>query len=582
MTSVWRSGTLARMAARVAFALILLPILALFGCDDREAEVVEPVAADRAAPPPEDDAGTIRLVFPYGSEKKAWLTAATEEFNRAGNAIADGRTIVVDARPMGSGEQIAEILEGRLEAHLVSPASGLFVELGNAQSRAATGGDLVGQTENLVLSPVVIAMWRPMAEALGWPDQPVGWQDVLDLVDVDAGWASVGHPEWGDFKYGHTHPEYSNSGLISLVAEVYAGAGKTRGLTADDLARPEVAAFLAAIEKGVVHYGSSTGFFGSKMFDRGPQFLSAAVLYENMVIESYGGVTEASYDLPFPVVALYPSEGTFWSDHPVGVVRRDHVTDAHREAAEIYVDYLLDEPRQRQALAYGFRPGDPAIPVTSPVDPAHGADPAEPRNVLEVPPADVVRGVIDLWRANKKHANVALVLDRSGSMQDGGKIGSAKDGAAALIGMMSDYDTLAVTTFSDAATIVLPPAPLSESRDAAERAVGGMFAEGGTALYDAIAQAHRRVGERAGDDTINAVVVLSDGEDRDSRKSLDDLLAQIRSGGERETVRVFTIGYGGGAETAVLERIAEASDGKAYEGDAGDIREVFKDIATFF
>ena len=46
-----------------------------------------------------------------------------------------------------------------------------------------------------------------------------------------------------------------------------------------------------------------------------------------MVIESYG----ADPATPLPVVAVYPKEGTFWSDHPVGIVQRDWVDDEHKQ-----------------------------------------------------------------------------------------------------------------------------------------------------------------------------------------------------------------------------------------------------------
>jgi Ca-activated chloride channel homolog len=105
----------------------------------------------------------------------------------------------------------------------------------------------------------------------------------------------------------------------------------------------------------MVHYGSSTGFFGRKLFDSGPEYLSAAVLYESMVVESYGNAKT----MAFPVVALYPKEGTFWSDHPVGIVERDWVTPERREAAQTYINYLLAAQSQQKALAYGFRPGSP-------------------------------------------------------------------------------------------------------------------------------------------------------------------------------------------------------------------------------
>src|SRR5215813_9491980 len=120
------------------------------------------------------------------------------------------------------------------------------------------------------------------------------------------------------------------------------------------------------------------------MYSSGQQYLSAAVLYENMVIESYG--QEAN--LPFPVVAIYPKEGTFWSDHPVGIVQRPWVSKAHQAAAQLYIDYLMKDAQQRKAVKYGFRPGLERVPVTAPLDRKHGVDPEnEPKSEMVVPPA---------------------------------------------------------------------------------------------------------------------------------------------------------------------------------------------------
>ncbi|MDP9119875.1 MAG: substrate-binding domain-containing protein, partial [Acidobacteriota bacterium] len=244
------------------------------------------------------EADTLELLFTYGSEKEDWIKDVTERFNGSGAKTAAGRSIHVEAVAQGSGESIDDLLSGAHKAHLTSPASAAFIKLGNAQSRTRTGKDLLGSTQNLVLSPVVIAMWKPMAETIGWGRRPVGWSDVLALAKDSRGWASHGHPEWGAFKLGHTHPEYSNSGLISLLAETYAGVGKVAGMSVADVGRPQVGAYVSGIESAIVHYGSSTGFFGKKMFGNGPQYLSAAVLYESLVIDSY---TPGKYQTPFPV-----------------------------------------------------------------------------------------------------------------------------------------------------------------------------------------------------------------------------------------------------------------------------------------
>src|SRR5690606_11119201 len=49
-------------------------------------------------------------------------------------------------------------------------------------------------------TPLVIAMPEPMAEALGHPEEPLVWRDVLELSQDPAGWAAHVHPEWGPFR----------------------------------------------------------------------------------------------------------------------------------------------------------------------------------------------------------------------------------------------------------------------------------------------------------------------------------------------------------------------------------------------
>src|SRR5262249_1287859 len=149
-----------------------------------------------------------------------------------------GKRIFVHAIPMGSGEAIDEVLDGRRQPHMISPASAAFIKLGNAQSQSKYGKDLITSTDNLVLSPVVIATRKPIAEARGWGKRATGWSDILARAGSQKGWAAYGFSQWGRFKFGHTHPQFSNSGLISLFAEVYAASGKTAGLTVADVNKP--------------------------------------------------------------------------------------------------------------------------------------------------------------------------------------------------------------------------------------------------------------------------------------------------------------------------------------------------------
>ncbi len=524
------------------------------------------------------DKNAVRVLFAYGSEKEDWIKDVTRAFHAAKHKTSDGTTIHIDARPMGSGESMDAILSGRLKAHVASPASAAFIKLANAESKQKTGNDLIGATQNLVMSPVVIAMWKPMAEAIGWGQKPIGWSDIIALSKDPKGWETYGKPQWGKLKFGHTHPKFSNSGLISLFAEVYAGADKVAGLTVEDVKKPEVGEYLTQIERAVVHYGSSTGFFGKKMFRNGPEYLSAAVLYENMIIESY----DPAYNLPFPVVAIYPKEGTFWSDHPAGIVQREWVTPQHKEAAEKYLAYLLEAEQQKKALQYGFRPAVVDIPLGAPIDKAHGVDPKEPQTTLEVPSVPVMDAILELWKENKKHSDVVLVLDVSGSMKKGGKMAKAKEGARALIDMMGDEDRFSLIAFNQTAVWALKDVLLKNGRQDALGQINSLFPQGGTALYDAIAMAHKHLSAKPPEDRILAVAALTDGQDNKSTLPMQQLINLIEVSPEKNNIRVFTIGYGQGANKQVLHNIAEKTQVKSYQGTPENIHKVFRDISTFF
>jgi Ca-activated chloride channel family protein len=541
---------------------------------------VEQSTSTSSSAPSHPSAETINLTFTYGSEKEEWIKNVTEGFNRGDHKTASGKFVHVDAIPMGSGECIDELLNGTRQADITSPASAAFIKLGNVQSRVKTGKDLIGSTDSVVLSPVVIAMWKPMAEALGWPGKALGWSDILALARDSRGWATYGHPEWGPFRFGHTSPESSNSGLISIFAEAYAATGKKAGLAVKDVENPKTAQFIAGIERSIVHYGSSTGFFGKKMFANGPQYLSAAVLYENMVIESYS----PNYSMVFPVVAIYPKEGTFWSDHPVGIVQREWVTAEKQQAAKVYIDYLLAKPQQEKAIPYGFRPGSTEVPLGPPIDQAHGVDPREPKTTLEVPAPEVMDAILKVWKANKKHADVTLVFDTSGSMKEDHKIENARDGALQLVENLSDDDQFSLLPFSNQPHFALQHTPLKTGRATVQQAISGLWPSGGTALYDAIAMAYRDEMDYADKNPgrIAAIVVLTDGEDRDSHMALDDLLKLIQFDNEHHTIRVFTIAYGGDARKDILKQIADATQAKSYEGNPQNIRTILRDISTFF
>ena len=568
---------------------LVLTLLALASCDSGQQtnKPTQTPPGGGSIPCTSHSSNPVTLNFYYGSEKQAWIEDVVKDFNSHNYAACDG-AITVKATPLGSGESMQDILNGD-QPDIWSPAGSVWLTLLNQQWQAKHGSDLIAtgptDTPSLVSSPVVIAMWKPEAEALGWPNKPIGWADIAALSTNPAGWAAYGHPEWGDFKFGHTHPDYSNSGLDAVIAENYAAVGKTRGLTTDDVNNQTTSDFVANVESSVIHYGDSTGFFATKMFTGGPSYLSAAVMYESLVVQANDGKTYPK--LAYPVVAIYPKEGTFYSDHPFAILQASWVTPAKKAAALAFRNFLLAPAQQQKALQYGFRPADLNISISAPVDSAHGVDPSQPKSVLQIPSADVVNAIKASWDQQRRKVDVMLILDRSGSMTDsiGGtsKIDAAKQGLAEFVGLLGDSDGLGLTVFSDNADVLTPIGALGPKRQNVLDTINGIIAGGNTRLFDTIAEQYESL-KALPSKHIKAIVVLTDGMDNVSQRTLDQLVKEVSASGENagEGVKIFTIAYGDDADKDGLTSIANASGGQEYAGTPQNIQQVYQSISEFF
>jgi Ca-activated chloride channel family protein len=304
-------------------------------------------------------------------------------------------------------------------------------------------------------------------------------------------------------------------------------------------------------------------------------------MYENLVVyQENKRLSGESQQLP--VVAIYPKEGTFWSNHPYVILDASWVGDEQREAAEIFEDFLLDEPQQLSAIDFGFRPADPAIPLTTPLDENHGVDIRQPQTVLEVPEAEVIRGIEALWHEVKKPVDLVLVVDTSGSM-GGQKITAVRASLQQFIELLGDRDRLQVITFNSELVTLTPLTELGEKREDIQRRVSGIIEGGDTRLYDAVLMAYEELETHGNPDHIRAIVVLSDGQDTASFESLSTVLNTIGLQSESgDATKVFSIAYGGDADEDILKDIAETTGGRQYYGDPDNINEIYESIATFF
>ena len=522
----------------------------------------------------------VEILISSSDGKKEWLEDVTKAFH-ASKAEATGKPIRVTLLHMKSGESMQKILDGKEKPTVWSPAGQSWIDLLNTTWKSRTGHDFAEGVKPTVMSGLVVAMWEPMARSLGWPDKPIGWDDIFKVAMDPGGWGSHGHPEWGPFRFGHGHPDFSTSAMLSVVSSIYAAAGKTSGLTAEDLKDPRVIERVGALERSIVHYGESSSWLTEKLCTKGPAYLSAVTLYESSVVQANDRYKK---EMPFRLVAIYPKEGTFWENHPTGIVNADWVTPEQREAATAFLAFATSRDQQQKALQYGYRPTDRTIPLGAPIDTAHGADPKQSADRgLAYVSEDVFRRSNELWHKVKKHSTVFLLLDVSGSMA-GEKMTSAKKGAAGFIRAMEKDDKVAVIAFSGTPRLVRPLASVRESGESTAVEVEALFADGGTAMYDATVMAFDAIDRAKKEDgsRLYGVVLLSDGKDTSSKRSLSDLLDRMPDTESAEGTRVFSVAYGDDADGDLLKQISNRSNARSLKGGADNIDKIYHQISAYF
>jgi Ca-activated chloride channel family protein len=547
------------------------------------------------------------------SEKAALLRDMSDDYEQTGPEV-DGRCVDVQVSSKASGGAAAALARGWDEEvdgprpDVWTPAaSGWTVLLQQGLTERDAPDMVPDDLPSVAKTPLVVAMPRPMAEALGWPDADIGWSDLIDLSQDPAGWGSVGHPEWGKFKLGKTNPEFSTSGLNATVAAYFAATGLSSDLSQEDLADPAVQEFVRRLEQSVVHYGDTTlTFLGNLQRadaeGQGLTYVSAVTVEEKSVWDYNQGNpsgdprTLGEAEAPqIPLVAIYPREGTLYSDNPYVVLEADWVDEAKRAAAADFLGYVQEPDQQQRFQQAAFRtyeeePGDL-------ITPANGMLPDQPASVLGSPAPAVLRAIQESWDKLRKPARVLLILDVSGSMGQSvegagmSRLDLAKDAAVTALDGFADHDEVGLWVFStelgpsgEPWVERVPVGPATETLGLIRQDVEAAVADGGTGLYATLREAQARMLEDLDTGRINAIVLLSDGQNEyPADTDLDSLVDQLQAESFDTSIRVFPIAYSEQADIDALREIAEASRAAMYDAsDPAAIGNVMTNVISNF
>jgi VWFA-related protein len=184
-----------------------------------------------------------------------------------------------------------------------------------------------------------------------------------------------------------------------------------------------------------------------------------------------------------------------------------------------------------------------------------------PRSAFKVA-EDGVPQRISHFAAEGTPLELVLAIDVSGSMSS--SVSQLKTAVKKFLSAISSRDHVTLLAFNDSVYTLA-----QREADPAMRvkAVDRLAAWGGTSLYDVVIKSFGQVSREPGR---HAVVIFTDGEDRTSLSTLEAVEARIR----KSDATLFAVALGRGSKVeafkAVLDRLANATGGRAIFTDRAE------------
>jgi Ca-activated chloride channel homolog len=561
-------------------------------------------------------------------------------FNQENHRTNSGKSIVVQIYNHGSAEQ-SDDLTSRITSGvsierdfpnptIVTPSSADWL----IRANEATGQTVVDTTSSRSICKAYIGIvtYKEMAQVLGWPDKPIGYGDIIALRNDPNGWASYPNAkaEWGQKPLvGFTDPITSTTGRSVLFSLYSIAAGKApEQLTMSDVTDSKVVDYVKQFQTLIDHYMIGTIPLNTKVY-QGPKYGHFFLMPEDNLIHLYEGTEHAlmnGVDIQAPpidseMVMIYPKEGSMVRNNIVGIVKASWVSEEQVEAANEWIDFLLQDEQQKAFMKAGFRPGKD-IPLSDPdskITGQYGLEAAPNTQLLYPERIDpkAAAAIEKAWPEVKNPAIVTFVVDVSGSMS-GTKLDQAKKGMIRALDSMAQNNQVGFLTVSSSINNQVPAAPLSINRFRIADVVRNMNVQSNTALYDGIKAAIRQTDDAQGQaNAIRAVVVLTDGLANEGETRLDSLIKMMSrnevaikqfrgfqndtaydaNGGQvqrqdiigivlamktQHPIQIFFIGIGKDADMDVGRMLAQAT-GAEFQGVTDkDLAQLLEEFSKYF
>ncbi len=172
--------------------------------------------------------------------------------------------------------------------------------------------------------------------------------------------------------------------------------------------------------------------------------------------------------------------------------------------------------------------------------------------------------------ARRAPMNVALVIDRSGSMSADARMENARRAAQMAVDRLGRNDILSVVSYDDRVEVDVPATKVTDPRHIKER-IARLTPRGSTAIHAGLLAGANEIRKFKSPDRVNRIILLSDGLANVGPSRPADFVSLGRELAS-EGITVSTIGLGNGYNEDLMAGLARSADGShAYVQESADL-----------
>jgi Ca-activated chloride channel family protein len=177
-------------------------------------------------------------------------------------------------------------------------------------------------------------------------------------------------------------------------------------------------------------------------------------------------------------------------------------------------------------------------------------------------------------RRELRPLNLALVIDKSGSMADADKISRVKEALLTMVNQLRETDVLSIVVFDSGAQVLLPARTLGD-KEAVRQLIRSIEPGSSTNLHAGLMLGYKEALKNYRKDATNRVILLTDGIANQGVTEPSRIAQESLSYNDRG-IDLSTIGVGLDLNKDLLRQLAKSGRGLFhFVADAQDIEKVF-------